>query len=95
MKDQLKKLSPEALATNKEEEEEWSKELKRLQSLSPYDASLKRIKGHDLPALEQQIADQEMTIPATTEEAEEVTYFPFFEYDARLATKWIIRQLKS
>jgi DNA repair protein RAD50 len=74
MKDQLKRLSPEALATNKEEEQEWSTELKRLQSLSPLDASLKRIKSLELPSLEQKIAAQEASIPAITEEAEEVIY---------------------
>jgi DNA repair protein RAD50 len=78
MKDQLKKLSPEALATNKEEEEEWSTELKRLQSLSPLDASLKRIKNLELPSLQQKITEQEASIPTITEEAEEVTYFTFY-----------------
>jgi DNA repair protein RAD50 len=75
LKEQLKKMSPEALAINKDEEEEWSRELKRLQLLSPFDASRNRIKNVELPALERQIADQEAIVPGLTVEAEEVSRF--------------------
>ena len=68
----MKKMSPETVEHNKAQLLEWTTELKRLQDLIPIDASKTRLKDVEIPALEQQIKEQEAAIPAISTKAEEV-----------------------
>lgn len=72
MQELMKKASPAAIAENKEEMKEWEKELERLQNLMPVQASKDQIKLKELPALEEQIKDQEGSYPDLSHRAEEV-----------------------
>lgn len=74
LKDQMKKNSPEAVAANKAELKDWVVELERLQGLLPVEASLIRLKSVELPALEQQIKEQESLIPGISDTAEKVHF---------------------
>ncbi|KAF9463040.1 hypothetical protein BDZ94DRAFT_1362864 [Collybia nuda] len=70
MHELMKKASPDAIANNKAEMEEWEAELERLQSLRPVQATRDRIRDTDLPALESQIKEQETSYPEISDEAE-------------------------
>jgi DNA repair protein RAD50 len=70
----MKNSSPDAIATFKEEEAEWTAELERLQMLTPLEAALNRIKNKELPILEQQIKTQETAIPSVLGKSREVRY---------------------
>lgn len=80
MHELMKKASPEAIASNKAEMEEWEAEFERLQALRPVQATRDRIKGMDLPALEAQIKEQEASYPETSDEAEKVADILFFHF---------------
>ena len=68
----MKKASPAAIAENKEEMKDWERELERLQNLMPIQASKDQIKLKELPALEEQIKEQEGSYPDLSHRAEEV-----------------------
>ena len=68
----MKKTSPEAVALNKQETEDWEGEVSRLQGLLPVEASRNRLRDEEIPALEQQIKDTEGEIPAVSSAAETV-----------------------
>jgi DNA repair protein RAD50 len=70
----MKNTSPDAIATFKEEEAEWTAELERLQMLAPLEVALNRIKNKELPILEQQIKTQETAIPSDLGKSREVRY---------------------
>ncbi|KII86927.1 hypothetical protein PLICRDRAFT_665598 [Plicaturopsis crispa FD-325 SS-3] len=73
LKDQMKKTSPEAAKTCRDEEKEWQEELDRLQTLVPHQASINRLKDTEIPALEKQIKEQAALLPALSDKAEAVS----------------------
>lgn len=75
LKDQMKKTSPEAAKTCRDEEKEWQEELDRLQTLVPHQASINRLKDTEIPALEKQIKEQAALLPALSDKAEAVSRF--------------------
>lgn len=101
MHELMKKASPEAIASNKAEMEEWEAEFERLQALRPVQATRDRIKGMDLPALEAQIKEQEASYPEISDEAEKVTNMLSFtspslrQYQALEKLDSVKRQLKD
>lgn len=68
----MKRSSPQSIAENTDEMKEWEEELGRLQTLVPNQASRDRLKNIEIPALENQIKEQEGAIPSLSEKAEEV-----------------------
>jgi DNA repair protein RAD50 len=68
----MKKSSPQSIAENTDEMNEWEEELERLQKMVPIQASRDRLKHTELPALERQIKEQESAIPSISQKAEEV-----------------------
>lgn len=74
----MKKASPEAIAANKDEMEEWEAELERLQNLRPVQATRDKIKAIDLPTLEAQIKEEAASYPGISAHAEGVTKLLFF-----------------
>ncbi|KAF8134783.1 AAA domain-containing protein [Mycena galopus ATCC 62051] len=73
LKDQMKKSSPESVATVKEELKEWEEELSRLQKLRPVLASRDRLKDTEIPELEAKIKEQDGKISAATATAESLS----------------------
>lgn len=73
LKEQIKKSSPEAMAKTQEDLDDWEVEVKRLQAMIPVEAARNGLMLRDIPALEQQIKDQELAIPAISTKAEEVS----------------------
>lgn len=72
MKDLIKKATPEALQSSKEEMVEWGVEAERLQTLRPVQVARDQLKSKELPALEAQIREQESSLPDIMKQAEEV-----------------------
>ena len=54
----------------------WQEELDRLQALIPLHVSSERLKDIELPVLDRQMKEQELSIPPLSKKAEEVS-FPF------------------
>ncbi|KAG6897072.1 hypothetical protein C0992_004313 [Termitomyces sp. T32_za158] len=71
MEDMMKKASPDVIEGNKNEMEEWESELKRLQDLRPVEAARHQLKTQEIPALEKEIKELEVSYPDLTREAEE------------------------
>ncbi|KIM43207.1 hypothetical protein M413DRAFT_444016 [Hebeloma cylindrosporum] len=70
--DALKKTSPENTATFKQELEDWTAELNRLQRLRPFEISQNQLKLKEIPALEKEIAEKESMHPEISTAAEEI-----------------------
>lgn len=66
------------MALNTEEMVDWEKELNRLQALKPVEASRNRLRDVELPALEQQIKEQDALVPVMSGEAEEARHLFIF-----------------
>jgi hypothetical protein len=58
------------MATQEEEAKEWEDELKRLQSLLPFEAARNKLRDEEIPALEQQIKEDDDKLPSLAEKAE-------------------------
>ncbi|KAL4258232.1 P-loop containing nucleoside triphosphate hydrolase [Pleurotus pulmonarius] len=71
LKEQIKRTSPETLATNLAETKDWEEELDRLQKLRPFEASRNRLKTEEVPALEAQIKEHDAAIPDLAKQVEE------------------------
>ncbi|KAJ7505318.1 AAA domain-containing protein [Mycena galericulata] len=73
LKDQMKKSSPESIATIKEELAEWEAEMTKLQNLRPVLSSRDRLKDTEIPELEAKIKEQDAKIPAVSASAESIS----------------------
>ncbi|PFH54076.1 hypothetical protein AMATHDRAFT_852 [Amanita thiersii Skay4041] len=68
---EIENASPEKLAFNKEELEDWKNEVDRLQKLRPVQALRDQLKHRDIPSLEKEIQKQEEALPQISKETEE------------------------
>jgi hypothetical protein len=73
--EQINKASPEALADNKTETEDWEAQLRRLHELLPHEQARNKLRDEEIPTIEQQIRDEDEKIPVLADKAEEVTHF--------------------
>lgn len=90
---EMKKASPQAIAEDAQELEDWEKEHTRLQGLLPIQASRNRLKGTEIPSLQEDIQREEAAIPSISEKAEEVMMYSTCS-DNRL-TPWPRRPSES
>ncbi|KAF9475656.1 hypothetical protein BDN70DRAFT_955105 [Pholiota conissans] len=73
MKETLAKTMAKSLAELESESEEWTLELRRLQSLRPAQISISQLKLKEIPSLEEQIKEKEEQHPDLTLAAEEAS----------------------
>ncbi|KAJ7780695.1 AAA domain-containing protein [Mycena maculata] len=78
LKDQMKKSSPESLASIREELQEWQAELTKLQNLRPVLIARDRLKDIEVPELEAKIKEQDAKIPSASAAAELVRLCSIF-----------------
>lgn len=68
----MNKSSPEQIAEDKEQLKMWQEELDRFQALVPLQLSSERLRNTEIPALDRQMKEQELSIPPLSQKAEEV-----------------------
>jgi hypothetical protein len=74
LKEQMKATSPENVKINKQELDDWEKELVRVQNLLPFEGAWNKITLTEMPALRKKIEDQTEEIPAIADAAQDVSY---------------------
>ncbi|KAJ7109736.1 hypothetical protein C8R43DRAFT_904551 [Mycena crocata] len=73
LKDQMKKATPESVASLKEELNEWETEMTRLQDLRPVQTSRDRLRDTEVPEIEAKIKEQDVKIPIASAAADSIS----------------------
>ena len=72
LSDRVKKASAAALSQMEEDAKNWENEVRRLQAMLPKEATRDKLKNKEIPALDQQLADEESKLQEASKEAESV-----------------------